>query len=64
MRIKNDPVQNQMLLDAIDFSNISRVGFPRLFIHSFQAETIVTAPVANCLATTGNGLLKQDFAIF
>jgi hypothetical protein len=49
MRIWNNPVQNQMLVDALIFSNKSLIEMLDEFINS-KAETVVIAPIANSLA--------------
>jgi hypothetical protein len=59
MNTWNDPVQYQMMMDAITFSNNAMVRFPREFINSCKAEIIVTAPVANGIATTATDIPKQ-----
>jgi hypothetical protein len=56
MNTWNDPVQYQMLLDALHFSNNTMVGLPPYFIKSFKAETIITAPVANGIAPTATDI--------
>jgi hypothetical protein len=64
MNTWNDPVQYQMLLDALNFGNNSIVGLPREFINRYKAEAVVTVPVANGLVTTAADIPKQDLTNF
>jgi hypothetical protein len=64
MKIWNDPVQYQMLLDALIFSNNSMVELPREFINSCKDKTIANAPVANDLVTIVTDISKQDVTNF
>jgi hypothetical protein len=52
MNIWIDPVQYQMLMDALNFINNAMVGLSRKFINGCKAEIAVAAPVANGIATT------------
>jgi hypothetical protein len=53
-----------MLLDKLNFSNNSMVGLPQEFINSCKAKTIVTASVANDLATTATDITSHDLTNF
>jgi hypothetical protein len=44
-----DPVQRQMLLDGLNFSNNSIIKLSREFLNSSKAEAIIYASVANRL---------------
>jgi hypothetical protein len=52
MRVWDDTVQYQMLLDAFNLSNNSMIGLPREFINSCKAKTIVNTPVTNGFITS------------
>jgi hypothetical protein len=60
MRILNDHIQYQMLLDALNFSSNSMIWLPLEFINSCKTETIVNDLVANDLITTVTDISKQD----
>jgi hypothetical protein len=60
----NDPVQYQMLIEVLNFSNNAMVGLPRELINSSKAETVVTAPVTNGIATTATDIPKQGLTNF
>jgi hypothetical protein len=48
----NDPIQYQMLPDALNFSSNSIVGLSGEFINNCKAETVVNTLVSKELVTT------------
>jgi hypothetical protein len=64
MRSGNDPVQYQMLMDALNFSNNAMVRLSIEFINNYKAEAIVTALVANGIPTTAADIPKQVLSNF
>jgi hypothetical protein len=64
MNTWNDPVQYQMLMDLLKFSNNAMIELPREFIKGCKVESFVTPPVAYDIATTYCHIPKQDLTTF